>query len=345
MKKNKFYIIASVLALLIAISGCGQKKPELNVYNWGDYIDESILQSFEEKYNIKVNYDTYTTNEDMYVKVNSEGTHYDLVVPSSYMIKRMIEQDMLEKLDFTNIPNYQYIGEPYKNLDHDPNNEYSVPYVWGTVGILYNKTMVATAPTSWKVLWDKQYAKQILMIDSQRDSIGIALKLLGYSLNTDNLAELEAAKNALIEQKPLVLAYVVDEVKDKMIAEEAAIAVVWSGDAVYCSKQNPDLEYVIPSEGTNIWFDSFVIPKGAANKEAAELFINYLCDTEVAFKNVSYTGFATPHTEVFKLLPKELTGNPSAYPTAAELHNSEVFADLGNRIKDFDRIWTEIKSY
>lgn len=345
MKNFKVMAAILLISVIIMAAGCGpSSKSVLNVYNWGDYIDESVLKEFEKEYKVKVNYDTFTTNEDMYIKLKAGGSSYDLLIPSDYMIKRMIDEDRLEKLDFNNIPNYKYIGSTFKDLEYDPQNEYSVPYMWGTVGILYNRKMVSTQPDSWKILWDQKYAKQILMMDSQRDSIGITLKMLGYSLNSTDLAELEAAKNALIQQKPLVLAYVVDEVKDKMISEEAALAVVWSGDAVYCMRENENLDYVIPKEGSNLWFDAMVIPKGAPHKEAAEKFINFMCDTEIAFRNADYIGYASPHTEAVKKLPEDITSNRSAYPLEEDLKSSEVFTNLVSVLKEFDRIWTEVKA-
>ncbi len=340
----KKWILAIALILSGLLAGCGNSQPELYVYNWGDYIDESVLKDFEKQYKIKVIYDTFTTNEDMYVKVKAGGSHYDVIIPSDYMIKRMIDEEMLEKLDFANIPNFKLIGSSYKSLGYDPQDEYSVPYMWGTVGILYNTKLVNPAPDSWKILWDQQYAKQILMLDSQRDSIGITLKMLGHSLNSKNTAELEASKKALHDQKPLVLAYVVDEVKDKMISEEAALAVVWSGDAVFCIDENPDLNYVIPKEGSNLWFDAMVIPKGANHKKEAEQFINFMCDTEIAYRNASYIGYASPQLEAVQKLPKEVTENRSFYPQPEDLKNSEVFVDLGAMIKEFDRVWTEVKA-
>ena len=344
MKKILSSILSAILLGTLLLSGCGKPLPKLTVYNWGDYIDESVLKEFEKQYKMKVIYETFTTNEDMYVKLKSGGSNYDVIIPSDYMIKRLRDEKMLAKLDFKNIPNYQYIGAAYRNLGYDPQNEYSVPYMWGTVGILYNKKMIKEKPESWEILWNKKYAKQILMLDSQRDSIGIALKKLGYSLNSKNETELNAAKAALIEQKPLVLAYVVDEVKDKMIAGEAALAVVWSGDGVYCSRENPDLEYIIPKEGTNLWFDGMVVPIGTTNKKAAEQFINFMCETKIAYKNADYIGYASPQTEVVKKLPKSLTENHAFYPQADDLQKSEVFTDLGSMLKVFDRIWTEIKA-
>ncbi len=335
-----------MIVISLSASGCGgQGKATLKVYNWGDYIDKTVLESFQKEYNMKVIYDEFATNEDMYAKLKAGGSDYDVVIPSDYMIKRMIDEDMLSKIDFNNVANYKYIDERFKNLGYDPQNAYSVPYMWGTVGILYNKTMVQEPVKSWEILWDEKYSKQILMLDSQRDSIGITLKLLGYSLNSKKPEELEAAKQMLIEQKPLVLAYVGDEVKDKMIGNEAAMAVVWSGDAIYMKRENPDLEYVIPEEGSNIWFDAMAVPKASKHKKEAELFINYMCSTEAAFKNADFIGYSTPHTEAKAKLPAELTSDRSVYPDKDDLKNSEVFEDLAETLPLYDKIWTEIKSH
>lgn len=343
MKKLNFAVFLLIILTAIGLSGCGQQnKTVLNVYNWGDYIDESVLKDFEEKYDIKVNYDTYATNEDMYVKIKSGGSDYDVIIPSDYMIEKMINENLLQKIDFNNIPNYELIDDQFKNLDYDPNNEYSVPYMWGTVGILYNKTMVDDPVDSWDILWNEKYSGQIFMLDSQRESIGVALQKLGYSLNTRDTNELAQAKQALIEQKPLVLAYVGDEVKDKMIGGEAALAVVWSGDAIYCKKENPDLEYVIPKEGSNFWFDAMAIPVTAKNKEAAEKFINYMCETEVAFKNTDYIGYSTPHIGAKEMLDEDLKNDRAAYPLPEDIANCEIYKDLGDFVSEFDKAWTEI---
>lgn len=348
MKKLLKAIIPILLAgaLLTGTTGCGNSgKTKLSVYNWGDYIDETVLDDFEEKYpDIDVKYETFPTNEDMYTKLKAGGVSYDVAFPSEYMITKMINEDMLEKLDLSNIPNFQYIDSKFKGLDYDPKNEYSIPYMWGTVGILYNTKTVKDTVDSWNILWDKKYKDQILMLDSQRDSIGITLKKLGYSLNTKKPDELEAAKNALIEQKPLVMAYAGDDVKDKMINEEAALAVVWSGDAVYCMEQNSNLAYAIPKEGSNLWFDGIVIPKGAKHKKEAELFINYLCDTEIALRNTNYIGYSTPHAEAKKKLDSETLNNPAAYPSDDVLKNCEVFTDLSSFLKEYDNIWTAVKA-
>lgn len=345
MRRTFKSLLAILMLLLVGLLLTSCEKDDtviLNVFNWGDYIDEAVLEEFENKYNIKVSYEIFATNEDMYVKIKSGGNNYDVAIPSDYMIEKMIREDMLHKLDLQNIPNFIEIDQNFRGLSFDPKNDYSIPYMWGTVGILYNKTMIKEPVDSWKILWDQKYSKNILMLDSQRDSIGITLKMLGYSLNTRNVNELEEAKKALMAQKPLVLAYVGDNVKDKMIAGEAALAVVWSGDAIFMKEENPDLEYVVPREGSNLWFDSMVIPKTSKHKKEAELFINFMCETETAFKNADYIGYSTPHIKAKELLDPDRQNDKGAYPDESALKKCEVFRDLGDFVKEYDRIWTEI---
>lgn len=346
MRKVKVIaLIALVVSIAFSLVGCGEEKPTLNVYNWGDYIDPEVIKQFEEEFNVKVNYDTFATNEDMYVTIAKGGTSYDVAFPSDYMIERMIAEDLLVKIDKNNIPNMKYIDEEFLDLDFDPNNEYSVPYTWGTVGILYNKKLVDDKVDSWDILWNEKYKGQILMLDSQRDSIGVALKKLGYSLNTRNLDELEKAKEELIKQKPLVYAYVGDEVKELMVGEEAALAVVWSGDAVALMRENENLAYAIPKEGTNIWFDNMVIPKNAQNKELAEKFINFMNRPEIAAKNAEYIGYSTPNVAAKELLPDDMKNSNVAYPSKEEIANTEIFLDVKDMITVYDKIWLEVKSH
>lgn len=337
--------MGGLLLLTLILSGCSRNKETLYVYNWGDYMDESVIAEFEKETGIKVVYDTFATNEDMYVKIKSGGSSYDLIFPSDYMITRMRDEGMLERINLANIPNFKYIDDRFKGQDYDPNNEYSIPYMWGTVGILYNTTMVDDPVDSWDILWDPKYSKQILMLDSQRDAIGIALIKAGYSLNSTDPTEISEAGELLKQQKPLVLAYALDEIKDKMVAGEAALALVWSGEAIYAMQENPDLDYAIPKEGTNLWFDGMAIPKGAKNKEAAEKFIDFLCRTEIAFRNADYTGYATPHIEARELLDPEIRNNKAAYPDEEDLVNTEVFVSLGEVLKEYDRVWTEVKAH
>ncbi len=342
---KKTVIISFILIMVLSLAACGgEKKVTINVYNWGDYIDESVIGEFEEKHGINVNYEMYDTNEAMYQKIKPGAVSYDIAIPSDYMISKMIKEDMLHKIDLNNVPNYKYIDDNFKNLEYDPANEYSVPYMWGTVGILYNKTMIKEPVDSWNILWDEKYKKQILMQDSQRETVGVALQKLGYSLNTRNLDQLEKAKLELIKQKPLVLAYVGDEVKDKMISGEAALAVVWAGDAVTMMTANPDLDYAVPKEGSNFFVDGMVIPKTSKHKKEAELFINFMCETETALKNTNYIGYSTPHTEAKKMLDENVANNPVAYPSDEVLKTCEVYRDLEDMAKVYDRIWTEIKA-
>lgn len=338
-----FIMFLTLVIFVVTFTGCGRMgKQTLKVYNWGDYIGEGVIRDFEKKYDVNVIYETFGTNEEMYTKLRGGGSEYDVLFPSDYMLERMIKEDMLQKINLGNIPNFEYIEEDFKNLSYDPGNEYSVAYMWGTIGIIYNRTMVKEPVNSWRILWDKKYEKQIFMLDSSRDTIGVTLKMLGYSMNTKKIEELEEAKQALIEQKPLVLSYMGDDVKDSMIAGEAALAVVWSGDAVYMREENPDLEYVIPKEGGNIWFDAMVIPKNSKNKDLAEKFINFMCEPEIAFKNTDYIGYSSPHTEAKKMLDPEILDDRASYPTAEDLEGSEWMENLSEVLKEYDRIWTEI---
>lgn len=318
------------------------------VYNWGEYLDPDAIEMFEEETGINVVYEEYETNEIMYPKVQSGAIAYDVVCPSDYMVERMIENDLLAEIDFSNIPNIKNIGDVYmeQSRQFDPDNKYSVPYLWGTVGILYNKTMVDEPIDSWSVLWDEKYKDSILMQDSVRDAFGVALKYLGYSLNSTDLDELTAAQKLLIEQKPLVQAYVVDQVRDKMIGNEAAIGVIYSGEAIYTQLENPDLEYVIPKEGSNIWIDSLVIPKNAKHKENAEAFINFICRPEVAKMNFDYITYSIPNEGGRALIEEpELRNSKIAFPDEKELGRCETFKFLGDENDAiYNELWKEVKS-
>ncbi len=348
MKKTGRLIgLGLALMGLLLTAGCGggettAEKETLMVYNWGDYIDPQVLDDFEAEFNVDVIYEEFATNEDMYVKIKAGASNYDVAIPSDYMINKMIKEDLLLPINFENVPNYDLIDAKYKDWSFDPENTYSVPYMWGTIGIIYNTTMVDEPVTSWEILWDEKYEKNMYMLNSQRDTLAVAQEILGISLNSTDEQELEQAKQLLIEQKPLVSSYVGDEVKDLMVGGNAALALVWSGDAVTMSAQNPDLEYVIPEEGSNYWVDSMVIPVTSQNPELAEQFINYMCRTDVALKNAEYIGYNTPQVEVFEQLPEELTSDENFYPTEEILNNCEVFEDLGDAQPLYDRIWTEI---
>ncbi len=348
--------VIPVLLILVVVAGgffySSKNKSstgeQVVVYNWGEYIDPVVIDMFEEETGITVVYEEFETNESMYPKVQAGAVAYDVVCPSDYMIQRMIENDLLSEINFDNIPNLKYIGEQYmeQSRSFDPENKYSVPYCWGTVGILYNKTMVDEPIDSWSVLWDEKYADQILMQNSVRDAFGITLKYCGYSLNSKDLDELEEAKALLLEQKPLVQAYVVDQVRDKMISGEAALGVIYSGEAIYTQSENPDLEYVIPKEGSNVWIDSWVIPKNAKNQENAEAFINFLCRPDIAKLNFDYITYSTPNTGARDLIEDDAIKNSKiAFPDASELERCETYQYLGTKFDEiYNELWREIKS-
>lgn len=326
----------------------------INVYNWGEYIsvDDGVdsffdtTREFEELTGINVEYSMFSTNEEMYAKLKSGGTSYDVVIPSDYMVSRMINEGMLEKLDFSNIPNFEYIREDLRYPEYDPKNEYSVPYMWGVVGIVYNTTMVDPEDdiATWDILWDIDYAGNIFMFSNSRDTFGIALKRLGYSFNTTDEEEIRAAAEALVDQKNLVQAYVMDEIFDKMGGGEAALAPYYAGDALVMMEDNPDLDFAVPAEGTNIYVDAMCIPKGSKNKEAAEMFINFMCETKVALANCEYIMYSTPHTEAFLYLDEE-TQNSISYPSEEILEKAEAYTALPDATtKLVDSLWTDLMS-
>ena len=321
---------------------------KLVVYNWGEYIDPEVLTMFEEETGIDIVYEEFETNEILYPKISSGAIAYDVICPSDYMIQRMIENDLLSEINFDNIPNLKNIGKQYleQSRQFDPENKYSVPYCWGTVGILYNKMMVDEPVDSWSILWDPKYKDNILMQDSVRDAFGVTLKYLGYSLNSIDLDELTEAKNLLIEQKPLVQAYVIDQVRDKMIGNEAALGVIYSGEAIYTQKENPNLEYVIPKEGSNIWIDSWVIPKNAEHKENAEKFINFLCRPDIALMNFEYITYSTPNEAARELIEDESIRNSEiAFPDLSKYDNLETFQYLGTEADQvYGNLWNKVKS-
>ena len=356
-----FIAMAAVAAASMAVlSGCGKKADAgndnvLNVYNWGEYIDDEVIDMFEKETGIEVVYDMFETNEDMYPVIDAGAVTYDVVCPSDYMIQKMIENDLLAELNLDNIPNIKEIDPQYleDSKSFDPENKYSVPYCWGTVGILYNTSKISpeNAPAKWSDLWKEEFKGEILMQDSVRDAFMVALKSLGYSMNTENESELQEAKDLLIKQKPLVQAYVIDQVRDKMIGGEAAIGVIYSGEMLFIQEQveelglDYDLEYVIPEEGTNVWIDSWVIPKNAKHKENAEKWIDFLCRPEIAKMNFEYITYPTPNKGAFDLLDADLQNNKAVFPDKSSLKNCEVFKYLGDEVDTvYNDLWKEVKS-
>ena len=337
---------AAVAATCLSGCGGGGSAGEVNVYNWGEYIDMSVLEDFQKETGIKVNYQTFESNEAMYAVLDGDGADYDVIIPSDYMISRLIEEDKLEPLNFDNIPNFSDVDPELKNPEYDPENLYSVPYMWGLMGVIYNTTMVDEADLgSWDLLWNEKYAGDIVMIDNSRDAIGIALKSQGISYNTTDAAQITAAVDRLIEQKPLVQAYVMDEVFQKMEGGNAAIGTYYYGDYLTMVENNPDLGFYIPEEGTNIYVDAMCILKDAPNKENAEIFINYMCSTEAGLKNCEEIWYSSPLLSVRDALDPEVSSDPLAYPDEAIMAQCESYAGLPQEILDlYDSEWTRLKS-
>ncbi len=327
----------------------------INVYNWGEYIstgaDEGTLdvnEEFTKLTGIKVNYTNYATNEELYAKLKGGGATYDVIIPSDYMISKMIKENMIQELDFENIPNFGYIMPNFQNMDYDPKNDYSVPYTWGTVGIIYDQTMIDMDPADidWDILWDETYLDQILMFDNPRDAFMIAESLLGYSINTESEDELRACAEKLKEQKHVVQAYVMDEIFDKMGAGDALIAPYYAGDALTIMEENEDLNFVVPASGTNLFVDAMCIPVGAKQKEAAEMYINFMCEPDIAYANIDYICYSTPHSAAFDMLDEEVQNDPVSYPDEQFIaEKTTVFVNLSDEANQLMQdLWTEMKS-
>ena len=326
------------------------KGTSINVYNWGEYISDGsegtldVNKAFTDKYGIKVNYTTFESNENMYNKLQSGGANYDVVIPSDYMIAKLIEEEMLVELDFSNIPNYKYILPKYKNLFFDPENKYTVPYTVGMVGLIYNTTMVDEKVDSWSILWDEKYKGEILMFNNPRDAFGIAQFLLGQSINTHNTEDWDKAIELLKEQRPLVSSYVMDEVYNKMENGEAAFAPYYAGDYLTMADVNPDLAFVYPKEGVNYFVDAMCIPKTAENKEAAELYINFMLEEDIAVANANYICYASPHELVLESDDYDLKGELVLYPEESEMPKTESFQNLSYDIQNYmSQLWSELK--
>ena len=324
----------------------------LNVYNWGEYIsngsDDSVdvVAAFEQLTGIHVNYTTFDSNESMYAKLKSGAASYDVIIPSDYMVAKMIDEDMLLPLNYDNIPNFSLIDEQYRNPDYDPENAYTVPYMLCTTGIIYNTTMVDQAPTSWADLWDEQYAGNILMFNNSRDAYAIAAFKEDKSINPGTPEEVDEVMEQLKAQKPLVQAYVMDEIFDKMIGGEAAIGVYYSGDAITMIDDNPDLAWVFPEEGSVLSVDCMCIPAASQNQEAAEMFINFMCEVDVGVANAEYIGYTTPSTAVWEQLDDELKYSEIAYPSEEVEAKEQVFTALSEEVNsELDVKWSEMKSY
>ena len=349
-------VFALLLALALIAPGmraraASEYDPDvtINVYSWGEYIANGtdgsmdVNAEFTARTGIKVNYTTFDSNESLYSKLVGGGADYDVIVPSDYMVSKLINEDMLLPLDFENIPNYQYIDGQFRSPGYDPENRYSVPYTWGVVGVFYNTRYIESVE-SWESLWDDEYAGKILMFDNPRDSFAIAQFMLGQDVNTTDPEDWRAAADLLKDQKPLVQAYVMDQIFDKMESGEAWIAPYYAGDAAILVDNSEDIDFAVPKEGTNFFVDAMCVPKTASHKREAEEYINFLCDPEIAGANMDYVGYSTPETAAKEYLGPEVAESPLHYPSEETLSRTQIFVNLPEETsREVDRLWAEVK--
>ena len=348
MKISFKLLLLSICVIIIGTSfvGCNKNySEEISFFNYGENIDEETIKEFEKQYGIKVNVETFDDMETMYQKVSNSGVKYDVILVSDALMPRMIKNNLVQELNKDNIPNISQMDEDYLNLDIDPGNKYSVPYMFGTVGLIYNKDVVKEDVDSWDILWDEKYKNRIFMFDTYRDTLGAALKKLGYSLNSENQKEIEEAKELLLEQRNLVdPVYGVDNGTTMIPAGESDINMIWSGEGLNLQDENPNLVYVVPKEGANFWIDSLCIPSNAKNVSGAEKFINFVSDKESALRIADEIGYTTPNKEARLAQPKEIQDNPNAYMTKEIMSRCELYKDFDLKTKQmYDDAWTAIK--
>jgi spermidine/putrescine transport system substrate-binding protein len=348
------------LALCLLFSGCSRTdtpaqssgKTTINVYNWGQYISDGtdgyldVNKAFTEETGIEVNYITYDSNETMYTKLKTGGSSYDVIIPSDYMVARLISENMLLPLNYDNIPNAQYIMPAYRGMAHDPTDAYSIPYTWGCTGIIYNTKYVDEADVgSWDLLWNEKYSGKILMFDNPRDAFGVAELRLGYDVNTTNEQELEACAELLKQQKPLVQAYFMDQMYSALEHEEAWIGVYYAGDFIQMQWENEALAFCFPREGFNLFVDAFCIPTCCQNKDAAEAYINFLCRPDICGQNMDYLGYSVPIRGATDYMDEEMASNPVAYPDDATLARGYAFLNLPAEINQkMDSLWLDVRT-
>ena len=349
MKKIFKLLILSTCLLITGLFfvGCSKNySEEISFFNYGENIDEETIKEFEKQYGIKVNIETFDDMETMYQKVNNSGVTYDVILVSDSLMPRIIKSNLVQELNKDNIPNISQMDEEYLNLDIDPGNKYSVPYMFGTVGLIYNKDVIKEDVDSWDILWNEKYKNKIFMFDTYRDTIGVALKKLGYSLNSENPKEIEEAKELLLKQRNLVdPIYGVDNGTTMIPAGESDINMIWSGEGLNLQDEYPNLRYVVPKEGANLWIDSLCIPYNAKNVSGAEKFINFVSDKESALRIADEIGYTTPNKEARLEQPEEVRNNPNAYMTKEIMDRCEIYIDLPKDVKKiYDNAWVEIKS-
>ena len=340
-------LMACIIIITMAFTGCSKdSSKEISFFNYGENIDEETVKEFEKAYGIKVNIETFDDMETMYQKVSSGGVKYDVILVSDALMPRMIDQQLIQQINKENIPNIAQMDEEYLNLNIDPGNNYSVPYMFGTVGLIYNKDVVTEEVDSWDILWNEKYKDRIFMFDTYRDTLGAALKKLNYSLNTTNPEELKKAEELLIKQREIVNPiYGVDNGTVMIPAGESDINMIWSGEGLNLQDEYPNLVYVVPKEGANFWIDSLCIPANAENVEGAEKFINFVSDKESALRIADEIGYTTPNKEARMEQPEEIRNNPNAYMPKEIMDRCEIYEDLSPEVKKmYDEAWIRIKS-
>ena len=344
MKKRMLSLLLCGAMCAGLLSGCGNASSAevLNVYNWGEYIDTDLIDQFEEETGIKVIYNTFDSNENLYSRIQT--TSYDVIIPSDYAISRFIDEDMLQPLNYDHIPNMKLIDEKYTHLDFDPEQKYSVPYTWGVVGIVYNTKYVDEADIgSWDLLWNPKYTNRTAMFNNSRDALGIALMYLGYSLNTTDKDELREAADLIIAGKPVYQGIWMDQILEKLPSEEIVAAPYYNGDAVTMIADNPDLAFSIPVEGSNLFTDCLCIPKESQKRELAEMYINFMLEPEVGLANTEAIGYSTPNTKVYELLDEETKTDPTAYPDEESLAHCGYYTYIGPELSLYiDSKWAEV---
>lgn len=355
--KKLLQLVLSLMLIMSALAGCksltsstepivtNKDEKVLNVFNWSEYLPESVIKEFEEKYEIKVNYLTYSSNEEMLARIIAGDDIFDISVASDYMVEVMRKQKLMEEIDMSNIPNFKNIGDEFKNLSFDPGNKYSVPYMWGTGVIAVNTSKVSgRSITSYGDLWDSRFKNSLVVLDDERALIGIALKKLGYSLNETDPAKLEQARAELLKLKPNIKSFNSDSPKAELLSGDVAAGYMWGAEAALAGGENKDIKAFFPKEGMYIWQDNFVIPKGAINKKNAELFINFLLEPKVSAEISKEFPYANPNLAAHQYIDKSILNNTAVYPTAAELKIGERLKDIGDATKLYDKIWVEFRN-